>query len=65
MTGATRDGSNIKVSVENVKDPSKKEEVGRPGIFQSSTVELRLFYIDEPNIINLFESSVIYMIVKK
>lgn len=33
VTGATRDGSNIKVSVENVKDPSKKEEVGRPGIF--------------------------------
>lgn len=28
VTGATRDGSNIKVSVENVKDPSKKEEVG-------------------------------------
>ena len=27
VTGATRDGSKIKVSVEDAKDPSKKEEV--------------------------------------
>lgn len=27
VTSARKEGSNIKVSVENVKDPSKKEEV--------------------------------------
>ena len=27
VTGATREGSNIIVSVENVKDPTKKEQV--------------------------------------
>ena len=27
VTGASKSGGNIKVSVENVKDPSKKEEV--------------------------------------